>query len=428
MRLEVSERHSENELSSAPGTEQLFMGRQPILDLQRHIVGYELLFRSGNCNSAGVTDFSQASFDVISTALSGFGFNELLGRFKGFFNVSRVVLLSDVVCLLPRDQVVIELLETVHIDDIVIARCSELKEHGYTIALDDHVYDASLEELYAVVDIIKIDILAVADTDLPEMITIFRKWPLTLLAEKVETIAQHERCVELGFDLFQGYYFARPIVLERRHLDISKISVMKLLKRILADADVKEIEEIFKQSPTMTYNLLRLVNSVAFGLREKISSLRHALMLLGQLQLKRWAMLAMFASQDSGGSLNPLLELATQRGRLMELLVLQRPVGNSEKDLHESAFITGILSVLDVLFNAPMEEIIEHLHLNAAISGALLDKEGLLGTLLCLVEKVERVEPEGVMPLLEPLGLDMARLLDAQMESIQWSNSVLSPT
>jgi len=409
-------------------TELLFLGRQPILNRDEQIMGFELLFRSANSLSADVTDIHQASLDVIYTALSSFGIEDLLGVRKGFFNVNRDVLLSDVMELLPKGQVVVELLETVHVDDAVIARCIELKERGYTFALDDHIYDPSFEPLYAVVDIAKIDILSVASSDLDEMIRKLKNWPITLLAEKVETFEQYERCVKLGFDLFQGFYFARPVVLERRRVDISKITIMKLLNRLLSDADIKEIEDIFKQNPGLTYNLLRLVNSVAFGFKEKISSLRHALMILGQQQLRRWIMLALFASRDAGEVLNPLLELAAQRGRLMELLIQQIPVYTHEKDINDCAFMTGFLSVLDVLFGAPMDEMINQLNLNEDIRLALLNRKGLLGDFLRLVEKLERVDSHGMMPLFAQLGLNLNLLLAAQIKAIHWCNSLHTPS
>lgn len=405
------------------GMEKLFLGRQPILDRRGRIMGYELLFRSEDTAAANIVDERQASFDVIFSTLSTFGIRDLLGRHRGFINVMRDTLMSEIMELLPKERVVIELLESVAVDDEVISRCRDLKTSGFTLALDDHVYDRRWEPLYDVVDIVKLDILAMPAASLRDATGKLRNWPLILLAEKVETNEQYDRCLELGFDLFQGYFFARPIVLAHNRPDISRITLMDLLNQLFADVDIDEIETTFKGHPHLTYNLLRLVNSVAFGVVEKISSLRHALMIVGQQQLKRWTLLAIFACGDSDVVNNPLLELAVTRARLMEQLVLQSKIPR-ERHFHDLAFITGTLSLVHVLFESPMEEIVNHLNLQEEIRSALMERKGMLGDILLLVERLEQSDQAAITPLLDQLGLSFADLLQAHLESIQWSNNL----
>ena len=401
--------------------EKFFLGRQPILNRIQQIVGFELLFRSAeSLHAANILDVQAASASVIVNALSQFGFQDVLGRHKGFFNVTYEMLMSDEVELLPKESVVIELLETIIADKEVLARCRTLKSLGFTLALDDHVYSPSFAEIYELIDIVKVDVLEVPADELKPMIEKLRAWPVTLLAEKVESAEQYVFCSELGFDLFQGYYFARPVVLRQKKLDVGKLAMMRLMQQVMADTELEEIEETFKQNPGLTYNLLRLVNSVAIGLRVRIKTLRHALMVLGMEQLKRWITLALYAGKDDNGVQSPLLEMAAMRGKMMELLVLSLRTGGKEHA--DRAFMAGVLSLIDVLFEDSMEELVGKLNLVEDVRAALLQRDGLLGGLLTLVENVEQTDFSGVNEQLEESGLSLEQLLSAQLETISWSD------
>ncbi len=400
--------------------DKFFLGRQPILDREQNIFGYELLFRSADISFADITDHSQAGASVILHALSGFGFGEVLGNHKGFFNVTGELLMSDALELLPREQIVIELLENVEITDEIVVRCLDLKRRGFSLALDDNSYAPVYEPLYNIVDVVKIDILEVSKTALPEMVRILKDHPVTLLAEKVETTEQFNECLGLGFQLFQGYYFARPSVLKKKRVDISGAALLKLLQLVLRDAEIKEIEETFKQNPGLTYNLLRLVNSVALGMRERIKTLRHALTVLGLQQLRRWVQLSLF-SRGSGKGSAPLLETAAIRGRLMELIVQKQCLQPGDTDYADRAFMTGMLSLVDVLFDAPMEQVINQLNLADDVRLALRSRDGDMGRLLLLVESLEAMDFQKTAALLGENSCTMHTLLEAQLEAINWA-------
>lgn len=404
--------------------EKFFLGRQPILDRTQQIVGFELLFRSPeSLYAANVSDLQMASASVIVNSLSEFGFQEVLGRHKGFFNVTREMLMSDALELLPKERVVIELLETIVADAEVFERCRTLKSLGFTLALDDHVYSESFHDIYRLIDIVKVDVLETPDGSLAEMVGKFRNWPLTLLAEKVEHAEHYKFCSQLGFDLFQGYYFARPVVLRQNKIDIGKITMMQLMKQVMADAEWSEIEETFKQNPGLTYNLLRLVNSVAMGLRVRIKTLRHALTVLGLEQLKRWITLALYANNDSNGVQSPLLEMAAGRGKLMELLMLALH-SRAGGELADQAFMVGILSLIDVLFEDSMAELIGKLNLVDSVKSALLHKDGELGALLVLAELLEQADFPAVNEQLEVCELSLDQLLTAQLETFSWADKL----
>jgi len=404
-------------------SDKFFLGRQPILNRYQEIIGFELLFRSTEVNSAKFNDYSQASASVISSVLSDFGIEEVLGGKLGFINVNRSVLLSEAIELLPAEQTVIELLEIIDLDDVVIERCRELKKLGFKIALDDHEFSEDNSEIYRYVNIIKIDILQYGLEDLPEIVQKFHSSRVKMLAEKVETVEQFEACYRMGFDFFQGYFFARPMILNRKRVDISGMAMMKLLQQLIMDASIEEIEQTFKENPSLSYNLLRLVNSVGVGLRNKIKNLRHAIILLGINHLRRWVQLSLFSVNDGRGLNHPLLELAVVRGRMMETLIDRRGLQNENA---EAAFMTGILSLLDILFEVPMTEIVESLNLTDDVSNALLFREGRMGTLLKLAEKVETTDFDAVISLLEQCDITMNQLLAAQMESFGWRSSVIA--
>lgn len=401
---------------------KVFLGRQPILDRSQSIVGYELLFRSADTLHANINGFPHVDSFVISNVLSNFGIHEVLGNHKGFINVNGDLLMSDLLEILPREKTVIEILETVELSDALLERCRELKGRGFTLALDDNCYHPDYEPLYDIVDIVKIDVLQIPEDALKEMVATLSNRGLILLAEKVETIEQYHFCYDLGFDLFQGYYFARPSVLNKRKVDVSGLALLKLLELVCRDAEIAEIEEAFKHNPNLTYNLLRLVNSVVIGMKEKIRTLRHALVVLGMQQLKRWIQLALFASDKTSAVGNPLLETAATRGRIMENLVTKWAPELQDHDYSDSAFMTGVLSLIDVLLGVPMKEILNQLNLDEEVRLALLERKGELGSLLQLTEKLEYMDFADVSLLLNQYHCSQEVLVNAQFEAIDWAN------
>jgi c-di-GMP-related signal transduction protein len=406
--------------------QDIFLGRQPILDRDQRIVAYELLFRLGHTTDADVTDDMAATASVIHHAFSEMGVQTVLGTQLGFINVSTEMLLSDLLELLPREQVVLELLETIVVTDAVVERCQALKQLGFTLALDDFVYDDSYLPLLDLVDIVKVDILLHSRDELQTVVTQLKQWPVKLLAEKVDSAEQATYCQSLGFDLFQGYYFARPLVLSAQRADPSQLALLQLQGLILRDADIQSIEQIFKQHPNLTYNLLRLVNSVAVGVNRSIASVAQAIMVLGRTQLLRWLQLLLFTLHCDAAYPNPLLLLAATRGKMMELLA-----GRQQRNAAycDEAFMAGILSLIDTLINKPLTEIISELNLGERLAAALQGREGELGALLKLVESVEHPDPALTRTLLKQAGdLSLSDLTTAEIEAMTWANQVAETT
>jgi EAL and modified HD-GYP domain-containing signal transduction protein len=407
-------------------TRDIFLGRQPILDRDQRIVAYELLFRAGNTSGAMVTDDMQATASVIHHAFSEMGVQSVLGRQLGFINVSAEMLLSDLVELLPKTQVVLELLETIRADDAIVERCRFLKQQGFMLALDDFLYDDSYRPLLALVDIVKIDLLQHSQEELRSVVSRLKQWPVRLLAEKVDSAEQAALCHSLGFDLFQGFFFARPLVLSARRADPSQLALIQLLGLVLKDADTQQIEQIFKQHPNLTYNLMRLVNSVASGVHRSIASVSQAIMVLGRKQLQRWLQLLLFTLQSGTAYPSPLLVLAATRGKMMELLAAKQ---QRNADYCDEAFMAGILSLIDTLIDKPLADIVGELNLGERLTAALLRREGELGPLLQLVESIEHPDLDYTNLLLAQAGaLSLSDLTAAEIDAMAWANQVAETT
>lgn len=404
--------------------DQLFLGRQPILDREQRLFAYELLFRNGTRNSAEVTDGVQATATVIVNAFAELGVEAALGSYRGFINVDEEFLFSDMLELLPRQSVVLEILETVPPSPAVVERCKALKAAGFTLALDDVIQlEPEFAELLALVEIVKVDIQPLSSTQLMQLVMKLKPLGKQLLAEKVDSREQMEQCLKLGFTLFQGYYFAKPTIIAGKKLDHSQLSLMKLMGLLLGDADTADIELALKPEPGLTVNLLRMTNSVGSGATKKITSLRHAITVLGRRQLQRWLQLLVFASGSQQGPSNPLLLLAATRGRLMELLA--KILHPNDDDLADQAFMVGIMSLMPVLVGQPIAKIVTPLGLANNVREALCEGRGLLGDMLRLAESSESGDLEQLAADLASLpGITPKSLNRAQTQALQWANSI----
>ena len=409
---------------SDAAADQLFLGRQPILDREQRLHAYELLFRSGSRNFAEVTDGVQATATVIANAFSELGIEAALGSHRGFINVDEAFLFSDMLELLPRHAVVLEILETVPPTPAVVERCAALKAAGFTLALDDVIQlEPEFADLLALVEIVKVDIQPLSRVQLMQLVMKLKPLGKQLLAEKVDSREQMEQCQKLGFSLFQGYYFAKPTIIAGKKLDHSQLSLMKLMGLLLSDADTAELEAALKPEPGLSINLLRMTNSVGAGCTEKITSLGHAITVLGRRQLQRWLQLLVFASGSQGNTDNPLLMMAATRGRLMELLAGDVRPGDSI--LSDQAFMAGIMSLMPALVGLPIAEVIAPLSLTANVRDALCDGGGLLGALLHIAECSENGDIAALSKALAELpALSPKAINRAQTQALQWANDI----
>jgi EAL and modified HD-GYP domain-containing signal transduction protein len=407
---------------------QIFLGRQPILGREQQLLAYELLFRDGliaTGNRADILDPTHATATVIANAFTELATNHAFGPYRGFINVDFELLFSDLIEVLPPQLVALEILENIEPTAEVVARCQELHDKGFKLAVDDiFQVDEAYRPLLALVDIIKVDIMRLDADGLRALVTELKPFGKKLLAEKVESSEQLALCQSLDFDLFQGYYFAKPTIIVGKKLNPTQQALIRLLALVMEDADTAEIENAFKLEPGLTVNMLRLTNSVSSGLSTTITSLRHAIAILGRKQIQRWLQLLIYTDSNGGKSgVNPLLQLAATRGRLMELLADRLQAKNRE--FSDQAFMVGIMSLMPALLGMRVEDILAQLPVAHRVKQALTDHSGQHGQLLRLVEATEQTDPVALEEALLALpGINTELLGNSLTQALSWANNL----
>ena len=407
---------------------QLFLGRQPILGREQQLFAYELFFRDGliaTGNRAEILDPTHATATVIANAFAELSNNDVLGPYRAFINVGLDILFGDLIEALPQHLVALEILESVKPTPEVLARCQQLHDLGFMLAVDDVIeVNESSRPLLALADIIKVDIQNMEADRLRAVVEQLKPFGKKLLAEKVETAEQLSLCQSLGFDLFQGYFFAKPTLIVGKKLNPSQLVLVRLLGLVFEDADTTAIEAAFKTEPGLTVNMLRLTNSVACGLSINITSLRHAITILGRRQLQRWLQLLIFTTPKGGTQgVNPLLQLAATRGRVMELLA-ERVVPRN-REFADHSFMVGIMSLMPTLLGVQMADILGQLPVALRVKQALIDYAGQHGLMLRLVEATEQSDPGALEEPLSHLSAINADFLGACLtQGLVWANGL----
>lgn len=404
---------------------EVYLGRLPILDNKQNLVAYELLFRSDQHNVVTITDNSAASANVIIDTYGQLGIENVIGKRRGFIKVDDKLLLNDTICMLPKKHVVLEILRSVDINDEIIQRCSLLKQKGYQLALSNVTHlDARFDRIMPLINVVKINITALSQQDLLSLVKRLRRWPVLLLAEKVESQEIARNCIALNFQMLQGFYFAKPEIISGKRIDPSKLSLLKLLLLVVRESEVGEIENELKYQPGLSYNLLRMVNSAANGLPSTINSIKRAIMILGRKQLQRWVQILLYAAKQRDGSTSDaLMQTATVRGKLLEsIAIADRP---HDKNHQDRAFMVGVLSLLDTLLGIEMSELVSTLSIQKDMSEALLTRRGSLGYQLALIEAYEKGESEIVLSMLPELGfLSMEEFIRLELEATAWAHRI----
>jgi EAL and modified HD-GYP domain-containing signal transduction protein len=392
----------------------IYIGRQPIYDRKLDVYAYELLFRAASDNSANFTDGDKATSDVIVNTFLEIGLDNIVGNRLAFINLTRAFFVGEHTISLPRDRVVLELLEDIEADEEVVDSVKRLADQGYSIALDDFIYHESLQPLVQLADIVKIDIMSMSRDEIRDHVHALRQHPLRLLAEKVETQEEHDYCMELGFDYFQGYFFAQPKVIRGQRLPNNRLAILKLLSR-LQDPEIssKQLEELIAQDVAFSYRILRYVNSAAYAPPRKIESIHQAVVRLGLQTIKSWTALLAMSQVDNKPA--ELVVTAMIRGKMAEEMARAL-----DADQPDSFFTVGLFSALDALMDNSMEEILTQLPLADHIAQALLHKGGgLHGEVLNCVLAYERGEWEN----LGCSELGTHRIRNCYLEAVQWANT-----
>lgn len=401
-----------------------YLARQPMLDRNQALFAYELLFRSTADNSATIeTDIAATAAVLAHTAQLGLA--RAVGDAVAFLNVDTEVLMSDVFAFLPRERTVIELVGSVEATEPVLWRLAELSGHGFKFAAEASVHGSRLGRLLPLLDYVKVNLRAMPVVTMLSLVPRLRGTGKRLIAEKVENQAEYKTCIDLGFDYFQGFYFARPSVIAGRKLSPSQLAIVELMNLVVSDADNSEIERAIKRDVSLSINLLRIVNTPAAGLRQRIDSLSQALIVVGRRQLQRWLQIMLYAEPGNRGhTQTSLLMLASTRARLMELLAGRLRPG--QRHVADMAFTVGIMSLMDSLFCVPMADLVEQIPVSDEVAQALLRRSGFFGELLRLAESFERMEEgDDPLPALGELAASGDDLVELEMSAFEWSNQVV---
>lgn len=406
-----------------PGEHELHLARQPIFDADGNRVAYELLYRSGPelDGADGEEDAVRMTSDVLVNALLTLGLEQVTGDLPAFVNVDEDLLTAEALQILDEERATLEVLESVSVDDEVEDACRALREAGYRIALDDFEPNRSSDRLVSQADIVKIDVLDRSGEELDDVLEELAGQDVEILAERVETREMHDACCEMGFTLFQGFFYREPETLHARELGVTSTTVVRLMN-LLRDPDVPnaEVADQFKSDPGLSYKLLRIVKSAAVGGRN-VSSIQHAIRMLGRRRLYRWLSLLFLSSlSDDGGVNRELSESAIVRGRIMERLAEE-----SGRDREADAyFLVGLFSLIHVLLDAPLEDVLERVSLKEDLRRSLLDGEGPAATALEAASAYEDGHWSEAEERAREFGAD-AKLSELYLEAVGWARSRL---
>jgi c-di-GMP-related signal transduction protein len=403
------------------GLLEKFLARQPIFDAARAVYGYELLFRSGPENY-----FSHPQPDVASASAADnlflFGIERLTEGRRAFINCTREFLISDYPALLPKDRVVIEILEDIRLDEEVLAACRQLKRAGYSIALDDFRDRPEWQPLVVLADFIKVDVLSTSLLEQSHLAEKFSRTSVRLVAEKVETYADFERTLGLGYKYFQGYFFSRPQVLKHHDIPAYKLNYLRVLQAAnQPQISIEQMANLIKEEASLSYRLLRYLNSPAFFLVSEVGSIPHALRLLGERGIRRWVSLVAVACMGHDKP-QELIMLPLTRARFCELLAPAAGLADSSNDL----FLLGLLSAIDAILDMKMEDVLKEIAIREEIRDALLGKKNALREVFETVLMYETGSWAGVDEAAARLEIDKNVIPSIFMQAVEWATGLMA--
>jgi len=401
-----------------------YVARQPIFDQRKKIMGYELLFRNEVAQFTPDIDGDVATSTVLGNTFFNIGTDNLVGDKKSFINFTQNLLLQKVPLLLPREGTVVEILENVEPTAELIEACREMSAKGYTIALDDFTYAPQLDPLIEIADIIKFDFRLTSLEDISAYLDIIPKNNhRKMLAEKVETYEELEVARQMGFELFQGYFFCKPELVKGKEIAGSQISLLRILAEVnRADFDFGELDKIIAPDVGLSYKLLRYINSAFFAKANPINSIQQALIYMGEDEIRRFVSLITMSTL-AGAKPTELVRTACIRGKFCESLAATAAAGAASGEF----FTLGMFSLIDAIVDQPMENVMATLPLSQSIKDALVRRKGPLVGYLALVECYEKGQWPLVVRLAYALKIEQSLLPSIYFQSIEWANTLSEP-
>jgi len=398
-----------------------FLARQPILTHERHLYAYEILSRYGPENYCRPKPGSSVSENAMDE-LFLMGIRTMTDGLPAFVNCTRDFLVQDYLTLMPRELVVGEILETVAPDADVLAACKRMKDLGYRLALDDYCGSSEMQPLLDIADFVKIDVLLMSMDGQKRVVHQCHKLGIPTIAEKVETDQQFQSCREIGYDFFQGYFFCRPQIVGRRSVPANKTVYLKLLQAANEPTfDINKLSNIFKRDVSLSYRLLRYLNSAAFAFRAEIHSIPHALSMLGERAMRKWISLVSVAALGDEVA-DSLLRLPLLRAMFCEQIGLKVGMIREANEL----FLLGLLSVMDALLNVPMAVVLQDLTVHEEIKKALLGRTSRYRPIFEVVLDYESGTWEQLEESCRRCGLHENFLPDLYLQSVRWVSDILA--
>jgi EAL and modified HD-GYP domain-containing signal transduction protein len=401
----------------------VYVARQPILAVNQAVYAYELLYRSSMENAFDGTDATTATSRVIANSYLNIGLERLVGDRCAFINFGRQLLLDGYAEMLPKDSVVVEILEDIEPDTAVVDACKALKRRGFVLALDDFVTADGYDELLGLADIVKVDFHLTDASVRDQLAEQLRPRGLRLLAEKVETHEEFEEAVGMGYTLFQGYFFSRPKIVAGKQIPGFKLNYARVLKEVgNPELDFQRIDDLVKAEASLVHQLLRYVNSASFGWKREVESIRHALALLGETEVRKWISLAALAGIASDKPQELVVEIVV-RGRFCESISKCIGMGARSSEF----FLLGMYSLLDALMDKPMSEVVNEVHLADDLRDVLLGRavstKGLRES-LTIVCAYEEGDWEAIAANAASLSISQVEVSESYLEAAEWADEI----
>lgn len=415
--------------------ENVYLGRQPIIDIDGDLDSYEILYQEGHEQKENLNN-RFVSAVVINTILNKFGTNELLGSRKAFVKIDEKFLMSDLIFTIPNNFFIFSIVY-LDINERVIERFEQLKEKGYELAIDDVSVDEKILDKYVNVletlSFVKIDFDKEfkEDSSIKSIISALRNNDIKVVATKIENEDEYELAKDLGCELFQGYFFAKPKILENATYDASQVNILKLYTLLMEDTNIDEIAAEFEHNHALTVQLLRYINSAAFHFRNRISSIHHILMLVGRTPLAQWLMLMIYSkSVSKSNTLSPLMLMIKHRTELMEG-VLKKIQPDVRSNTLGQAYFVGVLSLIDTVFGRDLETILDDMHVDDIVRDALLKDAGVLGDIYALIRDIETFNTEAISKFAKKYKLEKSTIDELSLNSMQevtaFENAICTP-
>ena len=396
-----------------------YAARQPILDRNKQLYAYELLFRDSIDNVFPEIDADEATSKMVEASAFSLSISDFTSSKPAFINFTLDTMAAGYPTMLTNEEVVIEILETVKPGKKLLSLCQDLHQKGYTLALDDYVHQAVWAHFYPYIKIIKIDVLETSVEQIKEIQQAIAKFPhIELLAEKVETHEAFQQAFELGFDYFQGYFFSKPEVVKAKNLSPSQVALAELLyETSKPELDLAAITAVFERDVSLSYKLLRYANSPYFRRRAEIATIKQALVTLGLVELKKLIGL-IFAASINPNKPTELINMSMVRAKFCELIAPQLR-GQLDVSL---AFLTGLLSLIDAILDEDLESILDRLPLAQEIKDALLTRKGPMAALIKQLEFIEKADWQKASLIMEKLGLDKEKTVVAYNQALAFAD------